>query len=213
MNPIRVFIADDHELVRLALRTVIDEEPDLAVVGEAASGEEALESLASAGPDVVLLDVRMPGIGGVETCRSIRTYHPDIRVVVLTSYDDDEDVFGMLAAGASAYLMKDSCPETILQTIRSVAQGNTVLDPSIARRVITNTRVVQSDDSGLSAREREVLDLLARGMTNRQIAHEMWLSEATVKTHVSHILRKLGASDRAQAVLEAARRGLVRLDG
>lgn len=213
MDGIRVFIVDDHELVRLALRTVIDEEDDLVTVGEAACGEEALAGLAHTDADVVLLDLRMPGMSGVETCEAIRVAHPDARVVVLTSYDDEEEIFGVLATGASAYLMKDSSPETILQTIRSVVHGNTILDSSIAHRVIEGARSSHPDDPGLSAREHEVLRLMARGMTNQQIAHELWLSEATVKTHVSRVLHKLGASARAQAVLEAVRRGLVPLDG
>ncbi|MCX8007228.1 MAG: response regulator transcription factor [Coriobacteriia bacterium] len=213
MSATRVLIVDDHELVRLALRTVIDEEPDLTVVGEAATGDAALELLASCEADVVLLDLRMPGTPGVQVCEAIRARWPSVRVIVLTSYDEDEEVFGVLGAGAAGYLMKDSSPDTVLQAIRTAAQGNTVLDPAIARRVISAPHTTPLDDAGLSAREHEVLDLMARGMTNLQIAHSLWVSEATVKTHVSRILHKLRASDRAQAVLEAVRRGLVRLDG
>lgn len=213
MDPVRVLIVDDHELVRLALRTVIDEEPDLTVVGEACNGEDALRALEETDADVVLLDLRMPGMSGVKACGEICARWPGVRVVVLTSYDEDEEIFGVLSAGAAGYLMKDSSPDSVLQAIRSAVQGATVLDSSIARRVISGPHALEPDDPGLSAREREVLDLMARGMTNHQIARTLWVSEATVKTHVSRILHKLGAPDRAQAVLEAVRRGLVSIDG
>jgi DNA-binding NarL/FixJ family response regulator len=211
---LRVLIVDDHELVRLGLRTVIEEEPGMCVAGEASTGEEALAAIGATEPDVVLLDLRMPGMGGVDTCRAIVSRDPGTRVLVLTSYDDDEEVFGVLDAGAAGYLMKDADPATVLQAIRAVAGGNTVLDSAVADRVIHGSHVTDGhDDAGLSPREREVLELMARGMTNVQIARALWLSEATVKTHVSRVLRKLGTSDRTQAVVEAARRGLVHLDG
>lgn len=213
MDQVRVLIVDDHELVRLALKTVIEEEPDLTVVGEACTADEALIALESAEADVVLLDLRMPGMPGVKACEEICARWPGVRVVVLTSYDEDEEIFGVLSAGAAGYLMKDSSPDSVLQAIRSAVQGATVLDSTVARRVISSSHSVEPDDPGLSAREREVLDLMARGMTNGQIARHLWVSEATVKTHVSRILHKLGASDRAQAVLEAVRRGLVSIDG
>lgn len=213
MTGIRVFIVDDHELVRLALRTVIEEEPDLTVVGEACTGEDALRALEDADADVVLLDLHMPGISGVKACKEIISGWPEVRVLVLTSYDEDEEVFGVLSAGAAGYLMKDASPDSVLQAIRSAMQGATVLDSAIAKRVITGPHATEPDDPGLSAREHEVLDLMARGMTNHQIARALWVSEATVKTHVSRILRKLDAPDRAQAVLEAVRRGLVSIDG
>lgn len=213
MSGIRVLIVDDHELVRLALKTVIEEEPDLTVVGEACTGEDALCALENADADVVLLDLHMPGMSGVKACEEICGRWPDVRVVVLTSYDEDEEIFGVLSAGAAGYLMKDSSPDSVLQAIRSAVQGATVLDSAIAKRVIAAPHAAEPDDPGLSAREHEVLDLMARGMTNHQIAHALWVSEATVKTHVSRILHKLGAPDRAQAVLEAVRRGLVSIDG
>jgi DNA-binding NarL/FixJ family response regulator len=211
---LRVLIVDDHELVRLGLRTVIEEEDGMCVAGEASTGEEALAAIGTTAPDVVLLDLRMPGMGGVDACRAIVERDPRARVLVLTSYDDDEEVFGVLEAGAAGYLMKDADPATVLQAIRAVAGGNTVLDDAVADRVIHGSHVTNGrDDAGLSPREREILELMARGMTNVQIAQALWLSEATVKTHVSRVLRKLGASDRTQAVVEAARRGLVHLDG
>ncbi|MDI6712398.1 MAG: response regulator transcription factor [Anaerosomatales bacterium] len=213
MTGVRVLIVDDHELVRLALKTVIEEEPDLRVVGEACTGEDALRALENVGADVVLLDLHMPGMSGVKACEEICARWPDVRVVVLTSYDEDEEIFGVLSAGAAGYLMKDSSPDSVLHAIRSAVQGATVLDSAIAKRVIAAPHATEPDDPGLSAREHEVLDLMARGMTNHQIAHALWVSEATVKTHVSRILHKLGAPDRAQAVLEAVRRGLVSIDG
>jgi DNA-binding NarL/FixJ family response regulator len=207
----RVLIVDDHELVRYALRTVLEAESDIEIMGEAGTGEAALECLEGAEVDLVLLDLRMPGMGGVEACRSIVSAHPDIRVVVLTSYDDDDEVFGVLSAGASGYLMKDSSPEAIVQTLRGVLDGNMVLDSAIARRVIDAGGSPRVDDPGLSDRELDVLALMARGYNNRRIAQELWISEPTVKTHVSHILRKLGQADRTQAVVDAIKRGLVKL--
>jgi len=207
---IGVFIVDDHELVRYALRTSIEGESDMCVVGEASNGDEALPCMAAASPDVVLLDLRMPGMSGLDTCRRLMEIVPAPKVIVLTSYDDDEEIFAVLSAGAVAYLMKDTSPSSLIEAIRSVSDGQTVLDGSIARRVINLRSTVESDDPGLSDREMDVLAILARGASNREIARALWISEPTVKTHVSHILRKLGQSDRTHAVVEAMRRGIVR---
>jgi len=207
---IRVFIVDDHELVRYALRTSIDGEGDMSVVGEASNGEEALSAVGGLSPDVVLLDLRMPGMNGVDVCRGLLEGTPSLKVIVLTSYDEDEEIFGVLSAGAVAYLMKDTSPSSLIEAIRSVSDGQTVLDGSVARRVINARSSAGSDDPGLSEREMDVLAIMARGASNREIARSLWISEPTVKTHVSHILRKLGQSDRTHAVVEAMRRGIVR---
>jgi len=207
---IRVFIVDDHELVRYALRTTIEGEGDMCVVGEAANGQEALASVKAAKPDVALLDLRMPGMSGVDVCRLLLELSPELKVLVLTSYDDDEEIFGVLSAGAVGYMMKDTSPSSLAESIRSVADGQTVLDGSIARRVINARSSVDCDDPGLSEREMDVLAIMARGASNKEIARSLWISEPTVKTHVSHILRKLGQSDRTHAIVEAMRRGIVR---
>ncbi|MDO9556348.1 MAG: response regulator transcription factor [Coriobacteriia bacterium] len=211
MSKTSVYIIDDHELVRYGLRTAIEADGDMVVVGEAASGEEALDALLEVRPELVLLDMRMPGIGGVETCRRLLDRDPTMRVVVLTSYDDDDEVFGVLTAGAVGYLMKDTSAESLLQSLRGVADGQTVLDSAVARRVIDAGGVPAdvADVPALSAREMDVLALMARGCNNRCIAQELWISEPTVKSHVSHILRKLHTRDRTQAVVEAIRLHLV----
>lgn len=206
---IRVLIADDHELVRLGLRAVL-EEAGVEVVGEAPDGPTAVERAVELRPDVLLLDLRMPGIQGVEVCRQVKAAAPEIKVIVLSSFAEDEDIFGALSAGASSYIMKNVAPDALVGTVRGVASGQTVLDSLIAQRVLDGPRSVQSPEAeGLSPREREVLELMAKGLTNRQIGQRLWISEPTVKTHVSHILAKLGQPDRTQAIIHAMRLGVV----
>ncbi|PKQ21041.1 MAG: DNA-binding response regulator [Actinobacteria bacterium HGW-Actinobacteria-6] len=207
---IRVVVVDDHELVRYALRTSIESEDDMCVVGEATCGEDALVLLETSEPAVVLLDLHMPGMGGLDACRKMLDAWPQLRVIILTSYDEDEEIFGALSAGAVGYLMKDTSPTALIESIRNVSEGQTVLDSAIARRVIRGTPDAETDDPGLSEREMDVLAIMARGASNREIARSLWISEPTVKTHVSHILRKLGQGDRTHAVVDAMRRGLVR---
>jgi DNA-binding NarL/FixJ family response regulator len=208
--PTTVVVADDHELVRRGLRGVL-EEAGLRVVGEAADGQAAVERAIELRPDVLLLDLRMPVLDGVEVCRRVHAEAPGVRIVVLTSFAEDEDIFGAISAGAAGYVMKDIAPDVLVGTIRGVAEGQTVLDPVIAQRVIDrgNGRVAVTPDL-LSPREMGVLGLMAEGLTNRQIATRLWISEATVKSHVSHILAKLGRTDRTQAIVFAMRAGLVR---
>lgn len=216
MSRIRVFIADDHELVRYALRTLLQGEADIEVVGESCDGEGVIEALEDRGADVLLLDLRMPGMGGVETCRRVKQLHPEIAVLVLTSFGDDEEVFGVLEAGAAGYVLKDARPGLVIQAVRATAEGEAVFDAKIAARVIAgkagNTSEVDLELKGrFSQREIEVLRLMAEGMSNRQIARTLWISEATVKTHVSHVLHKMGATDRTQAVLVGLRSGLIQI--
>lgn len=207
--PIRVLIADDHELVRLGLRAVL-EDAGFEVVGEADDGCVAVEKAVALKPDVLLLDLRMPGMDGLEACRHVRVKAPDVRIVVLTSFAEDEDIFGAITAGAASYIMKDIAPEVLVGTLRGVAQGQTVFDTGVAQRVLDRRRgAVGTEGDILSPRETEVLGLMARGLTNRQIAASLWISEATVKSHVSHVLAKLGQSDRTQAIVFAMRSGLV----
>jgi DNA-binding NarL/FixJ family response regulator len=216
MNAIRVMIADDHELVRMALRTLLEGESDFEVVAEAADTESAVSGVLEHRPDVLLLDLRMPGGGGVEVCRRVRESGSETAVLVITSFDGDDELFGVLEAGANGYLMKDTRPERIAQAVRSVADGQAVFDAAIASRVISGrTNGVDANAmlaDPLSARELEVLGAMARGLGNKDIGKELWISETTVKTHVSHILHKLGQSDRTQAVLAALRMGIVGLE-
>lgn len=214
METIRVFIADDHELVRMALRTLLEGEPDFAVVGEAATTNDAIDDVLRLVPDVLVLDMRMPGGGGVEVCRRVKSIAPHVGVLVVTSFDDDEELFGALEAGANGYLMKDSRPDRIVTAVRAIHDGQAVFDAGIASRMVAGK---SRDHSALlveplSERELEVLTLMSKGHANKDIARELWIGESTVKTHVSHVLRKLGANDRTTAVLTALRSGLVHLD-
>jgi DNA-binding NarL/FixJ family response regulator len=205
----RVLIADDHSLVRLALRAVL-EVAGTEVIGEAADGAEAVEAVMELKPDVLVLDMRMPEMGGVEVCKRLRELGSDVRIVVLSSFADDEDVFGALGAGASSYLMKDVAPDALVSAVRGVAEGQTVLDGDVANRLLGGQRpVAEPCADTLSPREREVLNLMAQGLTNGQIAAKLWISGPTVKTHVSHILSKLGQADRTQAIVHAMSRGIV----
>lgn len=216
---IKVFIADDHELVRLALRSLLEDEPDLHLVGEADTGDGTVAGVIKTEPDVLLLDMRMPGPGGAEVCRRVREAREDTRVLILTSYDDDEEIFGVLAAGASGYLLKDARPGNIATAIRSVADGQTIFDDTIAQRIISGKSVPEIGGEAaayrdsLSEREFDVLKLMTEGLSNKEIGKALWIEETTVKTHVSHILRKLGQADRTQAVLTAVRLGIVPMNG
>lgn len=216
MDPIRIFIADDHELVRYALRRLLEDEVGIEVVGESADGEGAVDGVCGHDVDVVLLDLRMPGMGGVEACRRIKQCRPEVNVLVLTSFGDDDEVFGVLAAGAGGYILKDTRPEQVIQAVRTVALGQSVFDSNIAARVIAGKGESEASPDAtmvglLSDRELEVLRLMAKGMSNKEIGRMLWIGEATVKTHVSHVLRKLETPDRTQAVLTAIRAGLVRV--
>jgi NarL family two-component system response regulator LiaR len=216
-RPIRVLLVDDHAVVRKGLRALLDREPGIEVAGEAENGEQAVHAADRLGPDVILMDLEMPGMGGTEATRQISTSHPERRIVVLTSHAAEEDVFPALKAGALGYLLKHSAPEDVLQAIRQAHRGETVLHPAIARMVLQELhRPAQSKQpptaEPLSERELEVLRLLARGMSNQEIADTLVVGEATVRSHVSSILRKLQLASRTQAALYALREGLASLD-
>lgn len=216
-EPIRVLVADDQALVRAGFRLILDSQPDIEVVGQANDGEEAVRQQRCLRPDVVLMDIRMPVLDGLEATRHILGEGTGgCRVVMLTTFDLDEYVYAALRSGASGFLLKDVAPEQLIAAVRQVAVGDALLAPSITRRLVerfTRPRETRALNpvalSALTAREDEVLRLLARGMSNGEMAHHLVLSEATVKTHVARIFHKLDLRDRAQAVVFAYEAGLV----
>lgn len=216
MTPIRLVVVDDHSLFRAGLISLLSQMPELEVVGEAGDGQEALALIQRTRPEVVLLDVNMPVMGGVDTVRALRvdpafTKNP-MRVIMLTISKHEEDLFGAIHAGADGYLLKNAEPEELRKAILSVAAGQGVLSPEVTSRVMraVSRGQVALPDSGLSKRELEVLECLAKGLTSTQIAAHLFVSENTVKTHVRHILEKLEASNRAEAVSKAVKLGLIR---
>lgn len=207
MSPIRLIIVDDHSVVRDGLRGMLATDPDLEVVGEASDGAEALALVSSVRPDVVLMDLRMPRLGGAAAIRALAEQGSNAKVLVLTTYDTDSDVVPALEAGATGYLLKDAPREELVRAIRAAARGESVLAPSVATRLVNQLRVPEHE--ALSDRELEVLTLIAQGETNRGAAARLFISEATVKTHLLHIYAKLGVNDRAAAVGVAYERGLL----
>jgi len=208
---IRVLIADDHAVVRQGLRTFLDLQADIDVVGEAADGEEAVTAAQEHAPDVILLDLAMPVLDGIGALRRLRETTPAARVIVLTSFGEDERLFTALRAGATGYLLKDVEPAELVRAIRTAHAGQSSLSPAVAARVIEELASGgrRGAVDSLTPRELEVLCLIARGRSNKRIALELGVAEKTVKTHVSHVLAKLGLSDRTQAALYAVRAGLV----
>ena len=213
---IRVLLADDQALFREALRTLISLQPDLEVVGEAANGKEAIRMAATLRPNVVLMDLQMPIVNGVAATRQLHEDQPECRVIALTTFDEDEYVFECLRAGAVGYLLKDAPSETLFAAIRAAARGESFLQPSVTTRVLAEfTRLSEQPSAGapslvepLSEREREILRLIAKGSSNREIADELFITEGTVKNHVTNILGKLEVRDRTQAALKARELGL-----
>jgi DNA-binding NarL/FixJ family response regulator len=204
----RVVVVDDHPMFREGLASMLATVPDTEVVGQAADGDEAVRLAAELEPDVVLMDLHMPGLNGLEATQRIRARHPDVKVLVLTMLDDDDSVFAAVRAGAHGYLLKEAAREDVIRALDGVAAGQAVLDPNVAQRVLAAvTRPVAAPDAGafpyLTQREREILDLLARGLTNAVIAQRLFLSEKTVRNHVSNIFAKIHARDRAEAVARA----------
>ncbi|SDN47908.1 response regulator [Allokutzneria albata] len=217
MSPVRVLLVDDQALFREALATLLATHDAIEVVGEAGDGGEALRLVAELGPDVVLMDLRMPVLDGVAATRRLRVEHPHVQVIALTTFDDDEDVFSALRAGALGYLLKDVSSARLVEAVHAAARGESVLQPSVAAKVVA--RFAQLPDAEtprpqplvvpLSERELEVLRLLADGHSNREIATALYLAEGTVKNHVTNVLAKLGARDRTQAALRARALGLL----
>lgn len=212
MRKVRLVVVDDHALFRAGLVNLLAQMPELEVVGEAGDGRQALAEVGEKRPDVVLLDVNMPILGGVETVEALKARNDEARILMLTISKHDADLFGAIAAGADGYLLKSAEPDELRRAIQQVSEGKSVLSPDVTRRVLQmvgSGKDVYSE-IGLSKREREVLDCLARGMTTAQVAQDLFISENTVKTHVRHILEKLQASNRAEAVSKAIQIGLIR---
>lgn len=217
---VRVLVADDQPLVREGLRKIFDADPELQVVADVGDGRAAVEAVGRLGPDVVVMDIRMPVLDGIEATRQVSCLDNAPRVLVLTTFDLDEYVFGALRAGASGFLLKDALPENLIAAVHTLARGDALLDPAVTRTVVERFAGASEPDGGsaehladLSQREREVLLLLVEGCSNREIARRLFVSEATVKTHVMAVLRKLGLRDRIQAVIFGYESGLVRPGG
>jgi DNA-binding NarL/FixJ family response regulator len=207
---VRILVTDDHPVVRAGLSGMLSGEPDFEVVGEAQNGKEAVAFVGELKPDVVLMDLRMPEMDGVTAIEHIKSSYPDVHVLVLTTYESDADILRAIETGATGYLLKDTPREELFGAIRTVAQGQSPLAPGVAARLMQ--RVRDPEEEGLSTREIEVLELVAHGTSNKEIAKQLWVSETTVKSHMLHIFDKLGVTDRTAAVTEALKRGIIRLE-
>lgn len=207
MTPIRVLLLDDHEIVRRGLRDLLEAEPDISVVAEASTVAEARALIPVLQADVAVLDGRLPDGSGIDVCRDLRSAHPELRALILTSYDDEEALFAAIMAGASGYLLKQVRGTDLVDGVRQVAAGQSLLDPAVTMRVLRRVRGEQDDSrlTTLTERERHVIDLIADGLTNRQIAERLDLAEKTVKNHVSNLLAKLGLERRTQAAVLATK--------
>jgi DNA-binding NarL/FixJ family response regulator len=205
--PTRVFLLDDHEIVRRGLRELLEAEGDIEVVGEAGTAEEAYGRIPATSPDVAVLDVRLPDGDGIEVCREIRSNHPEIACIMLTSFAEDDAVYAAIMAGAAGYVLKQVKGTDLVDGIRQVARGQSLLDPAVTTRVLERLRHKDDDDelSVLTDQERKILELIADGLTNRQIGEKIFLAEKTVKNYVSNMFSKLGMSRRTEAAAYAAR--------
>ena len=219
MDLIRVILADDHAVVREGTRQLLEREDDITVVGEASNGNTAIELVQSLQPDVVVMDVRMPDMGGVEATKTIKKLFPKVEVLVMSAYDDDEFVFALLEAGASGYLLKTAPVKELIKAIHEVAEGQSALDPIVARKVLRQfttpvvpRKKVEITYDLLTDREHQVLSLLAEGKTNKEIAEVLVISDRTVQTHLSNVFNKMKVASRTEAVLTAIRRGWIIVD-
>jgi two-component system, NarL family, response regulator DevR len=206
-KPIRVFLLDDHEIVRRGISDLLQAEPDIEVVGEAGTAADAITRIPAAQPQVAILDARLPDGSGIDVCRDIRSAVPSVRCLILTSYDDDEALFAAVMAGAAGYLLKEIRGNGLVDAVRQVAAGKSLLDPTVTERLLTRLRTGPAQDqrlASLSDREREILTLITDGLTNRQIGERLFLAEKTVKNHVSGLLAKLKMQRRTQAAVFGA---------
>jgi two-component system response regulator DevR len=209
----RILIVDDHEVVRMGLRALLERYPDFEVVAEASSGKEALEKVDIHQPDIVVLDIRLPGMSGVEVCQQITTRHPESNVIMLTSYAEDEMLFAAIRAGAAGYVLKQIGGDDLVRAIESVGRGEALLDPTLTQKVFEQVRKAQREEEAsafaeLTNQEMQVLRLVSEGKTNREIAEALYLGEGTVRNYVSNILSKLGVSNRAEAAAYAVQHNL-----
>jgi len=209
MDKIKILMADDHPVVRAGIRGMLETQPDFEVIAEAENGQEALDQVVKLKPDVVLMDLRMPEMDGVEAIGKIKESHPEIHIMVLTTYDTDADIVRAVEAGATGYLLKDAPREELFRAVRGTAKGETVLASVVAARLMGKVR--DHGEQALSAREIDVLMLVARGASNQDVAGKLHVSTATVKSHLIQIYQKLGVSDRTAAVTTAIERGIIRL--
>jgi two-component system, NarL family, response regulator DevR len=213
MSKMRIVLVDDHEVVRLGLKVLLEQSESFEVVGEANNAKEAVEITGKLRPDIVLMDIRLPGVSGIEACEEITQLYPDVRVVMLTSYAEDEMLFSAIRAGASGYLLKQINSEDLIHSLESVKRGDALLDPMVTQRVFQEVRrAVKEEEASafaiLSQQEKHVLILVSEGKTNREIAKSLFLGEGTVRNYVSSILSKLGASNRAEAAAYAVEHNL-----
>src|SRR5665647_221608 len=210
--PIKVMIVDDHNLVREGLKAVFSQGDEIEVIGEAGSGEEAIEMVDKVKPDVILMDISMPGMNGIQATKLIRDKHPDAKIVILTMLDQEGYVYEAIKAGATGYMLKSTSSDELVNAIQTVNDGKALLHPDATAQLLKEFVTLaqnKAKDYGLSNREMEVLQLLSEGKTNKETAKALWISEQTVKTHVAHIFDKLGTSDRTETVARALRSGLV----
>ncbi|MBI4885318.1 MAG: response regulator transcription factor [Actinobacteria bacterium] len=211
--PIQVFLLDDHEIVRRGVRELLEAEPDIVVVGEASNAREAVQRIAAVQPNVAVLDVRLPDGSGVEVCRDVRSQHPEVACLMLTSFSDDDALFEAIMAGAAGYVLKQIRGNDLVSAVRRVARGESLLDPTVTARVLHRLRNPNEEDerlAKLTPQERRILDLIAEGATNRQIGNTLHLAEKTVKNYVSNMLMKLGMSRRTEAAVFAVKAGITR---
>ena len=208
-EPIRVFLLDDHEIVRRGIKELLESEGDIVVVGESGEAQEATRRIPALRPDVAILDGRLPDGSGIDVCRDVRSVDPSIKALILTSYDDDDALFAAIMAGAAGYILKQVRGTDLIETVRRVAAGQSTLDPSVTAQVLERLRNGPPKDTELEAltnQEQKILELIGQGMTNRQIAEELYLAEKTVKNYVSSMLAKLGLTSRTQAAILATKR-------
>ena len=209
-GPVRIVVADDHPVVRAGLEGMLSAQPEFEVIGQAADGAEASRLAARLKPDVVLMDLRMPGVDGVAAIREIKEQHPEVHILVLTTYDSDADILRAVEAGATGYMLKDAPREDLFRAVKAAAKGEPLLAPRVADRLMRRMREPERDK--ISGRELEILALVARGKSNKAVAKTLHISEATVKTHLIHTFSKLGVDDRTAAVTVALERGILQLE-
>lgn len=209
MEPIRVLIVDDQPLICDGISKLLEGEKEIQVIGTAYSGEEAIEKANKLKPDIILMDIRMPGIDGIEATKIIKSNNPSIQIIAISVYEEDELVIQMFQAGAVGYILKDISLENLVKAIKNVYKGNTMINPGVSRKLVRMLTEDKNTDTVLTPREVEILRELARGKSNKEIGEKLYLSESTVKTHISHIFQKIGVRSRSEAIIYAVKKGLI----